>query len=156
MYFHELKIKLSIPVLNDPLQTRRSNPTRRLPIPLHTRNRRALLPASLELMHHLARLPVPKAHPPTTIAARHKTAIGANIHVDGISTRIMPDEPLLPILAEPVRAGVDVDLVVAGLQRDGLVRRVRDRAREGEHVRLGDELDGHGDVDLPRAEGLVV
>ena len=108
------------------------------------------------LMPHLARLPVPETHIPTTIAAHDKLPVGADTHVDGIPGVIMPAEALLPVLPEAVRRGVHDDLVIARLEGDVFARGVRRRAHHAVHVRLGDEFDGHGDVVFPSAQGLVV
>lgn len=142
-----------VPIFDDSLQARRSDSTTRLPIPLHTRNR--ALP-SFELVKHLARLPIPKTHQSRTIATRHEAPIRTHAHVDRITARVMATETLLAVLAEAVRGCVDDDLVVAGLETYALAGGVRRGGGEGVHVWFSDEFDGHGDVDFPRTEGLVV
>ena len=109
-----------------------------------------------QLLPHLTRLPVPKAHEPTTIATHDELPVRAHAHVDRIPGIVVPTERFLPVLPEPIRRGVHDDLVVAGLEGDIFAGGVGRGAHHAVHVGLGDELDGHGDVVLPRAEGLVV
>lgn len=73
-----------------------------------------------------------------------------------IPARILPAIDLLPVLPEAVPSRIDDDLVVPALKEHVLPARVQTRARQWVHVRLGDELDGDGDVDFPGAEGLIV
>ena len=68
----------------------------------------------------------------------------------------MPAEALLAVLPEPIGGSIHDDLVIPALETDGFARGVRRRGCEGVHVWLCDEFDGDGDVEFPRAEGLVV
>ena len=112
--------------------------------------------ARLNLVPHLTRLPVPEAHIATGVATHDDLAIRADVDVDRIPGVVVAAEALLAILAEALGAGIDDDLVISGLEGDELAGRVGRGADHAEHVRLGDELDGHGDPVLPRAQGLVV
>ena len=111
---------------------------------------------SLNLMPHLARLPVPEADITGGVATHDDLAVGADIDVDRIPSVIMAAEALFAILSKAFGAGVYDDLVVCGLEGDEFAGRVGGRADHAEHVRFGDEFDGHGDAVFPRAQGLVV
>ena len=69
-------------------------------------------------MHHLAALPVPEAHPPTTIPTRDETAVRTDAHIGPIPSGVVPSEALLAVLPEAVARGVDYDLVISALEGD--------------------------------------
>ncbi len=107
-------------------------------------------------MPHLAALPVPETNIPTAIPTHDELTVRTHTNINSIASIIVTAKALLAILAKAIRAGVDDDLIIAGLKSDVLPRRVGVGAHHAVHVRLGDELDGDGDVVLPRAQGLVV
>ncbi len=61
----------------------------------------------------------------------------------------MSGESLLLELPDLVAAGVDHDLVVHGLAGQRCLRGVHGHGRDAVHVRLGDVLERHRDVELP-------
>lgn len=68
----------------------------------------------------------------------------------------MASEGLFAVLPETVGAGINDDLVVAGLEGDGFVVWMRAGGGEGVHVGFCDVLYGDGDIEFPGAEGFVV
>ena len=122
-------------------------------MPLHSQDRRL---TRLNLMPHLARLPVPEAHIPTAVSTRYKLAVGTDSHVRSIARDIMAPVALLAVLAETIGRRVDCDLVVAGLERNILARGVRSRAHHTIHIWFRNELDGDGDTVFPSAQRLVI
>ena len=82
------------------------------------------LVAGLELVVHLAGLPIPEADVALGVAAGEELAIGAAGDVDGCSGVVVAAVALLPVLAELVGRAVDDDLVVGALVGDVLARRV--------------------------------
>lgn len=143
----------SVPVLDDPFQPRCGHPTRRLPVPLHTRNGPFPSP---NLMVHLTSLIIPKAHPTSAISTGDPVATGANIYIDCVPACIMATELLFTVLAEAVSSSIHDNLVIATLEADRFSRRMRGCGCEGEHVRFSDELDGDGNVQFPCPQRLVV
>lgn len=82
-------------------------------MPVHTSDGATFLPTSLDLMVHLASLPVPEADIATAVTRSKELTIRRDLEVDSIPGSIMPNEALLPVLTEFVRRAVDDDLVVA-------------------------------------------
>ena len=148
-----IQATILIPILNHPVQPSRRYPRTRLIIPLHARN--STLP-SPELMIHLARLPIPKADPTSTITTCDITPIITNSHIYRVPARVMPSETLLPVLAEPIGGCVYDDLIIAGLKGHGFSGGMRRGRDERVHVGFSDEFDGDVDVEFPCAKGLVV
>ena len=143
----------SIPVFNRSVQVP-GNHLGRLPrMPLHRQHRTV---ARLDLMPHLARLPVPEADVASAVAAGNELAVRTDRHVARVARRVVAAEPLLPVLSEPVRRRVYRDLVVGALECDVLARRVRRAAHHAVHVWLGDEFDRDRDAVFPGAQGLVI
>lgn len=64
----------------------------------------------------------------------------------------MSREGLLLELPDLVAAGVDHDLVVHGLAGQRRLRGVHGHGRNAVHVRLGDVLERHRDVELPHQD----
>lgn len=145
-----------IPVFDDTLQSTRNHFTRLLGMPVQTGGGTALFPPGHDLMVHLARLPVPETDIAAAVTGRDELAVGRDLHINSVPSVIVAPETLLAVLPEFVRGAVHDDLVVAGLEGDVLTVWMGRGARQGEHVGLGDELDGHGDAVLPGAQGLVV
>lgn len=143
----------SIPILDHALLPRRRHTTRRLDVPLHTRDGAF---ACTNFMHHLARLPIPEADPTAAIAAGDEAAVRTDAHVGTIPSRVVASKTLFAVLAEAIAGCVNDDLVVAALEGDGFAGWVGEGGCEGVHVRFGDEFDGDGDVEFPGSEGFVV
>ena len=148
-----LSLSLSVPILDNAVQARRRDLATFLRMPLCSDNGPI---TRKHLMPHLASLPIPKAHIPATITGHDKLAVRTDTHVNGITRIIVTAETLLPVLAEAVRACVDDDLIVAGLESDVFPARVRGGAHHAVHVGLCDEFDGDGDVVFPCSQGFVV
>ena len=138
-----------IPIFDHPLLARRGHARRRSLVPLHARYRR--LPRA-DLVHHLARLPVPEAYKTARVSARDKPAVRADGDIRAVARRIVAPEALFTVLPEPVRGCVYHDLVVPALEGHRLARRVQARRRQRVHVRFRDEFDRHRDVDFPRPQ----
>lgn len=105
---------------------------------------------------HFARLPIPKAHEATRIAAGHEAPVGTDADIRLVPRGVVTPETLLAVLPKPIRGRVHDDLIVAALEQHRFARWVRARRRQGVHVRLGDEFDRHRDVEFPGAQRLVV
>lgn len=110
----------------------------------------------LDLVEHLAALPVPKGDVATRISAGQELAVGADVDVYGASGVVVAAVALLAVLAEFVVARIDDDLVVGALVGDVLARGVGGSAGHGEQVRLSNVLYGDAEAVLPGAEGAVV
>lgn len=125
-------------------------------MPIKTGRCTALFPACLNLMVHLARLPVPEAHIPGAITGADKLPVRRDLEVDTISGIVVPTETLFAVLTEFICRAVHNDLVIAGLESDVFPVWMGCSAREREHVWFRDEFDRDGDAVFPGAEGLIV
>ena len=82
-------------------------------MPLHSKYRCI---TCLDLMPHLARLPVPEAYVTAAITRADKLSVRADSHVRRITSDIVTPIALLSILPEAIGGGIDCDLVVGRLE----------------------------------------
>lgn len=142
-----------IPVFEHTIQVTRDKLATLPRMPLHRQDRGV---TCLDLVPHLASLPIPKTHVPATISRTDKLSIRTYGHIRCIARNVVAPVRLLSILSEPVSGGIDRDLVIRRLERNVFAGRMRRGSYHGEHVGLGDEFDGHGNAILPGSERLVV
>src|ERR1700722_10640722 len=93
---------ISIPIFNYPLNSAGDNLAGLLRMPIHTGHGSALFPTSLDLVIHLARLPVPETDESTAVAGRDELSVRGNDDIDGISGVVVAPKAFLTILSELV------------------------------------------------------
>jgi hypothetical protein len=142
-----------VPELQHTIEIARDDLGRLPRMPLHGQDGRI---TRLDLVPHLARLPVPETHVASAVSGADELSIRTDGNIRRVPSNVVALVALLSVLPESLWGGIDGDLVVRGLHRNVFSRGMRSCADHGEHVRLGDELDGYGNAVFPRAEGLVV
>ena len=74
----------------------------------------------LDLVPHLACLPVPEAYIASAVTGADELSVGTDGHIGRVPSNVVAPVALLAILAEPVSRGIDGDLIVGGLHGDVL------------------------------------
>ncbi len=128
-----------VPELDVSLLPRRGHLGRLLGMPQHAGDG-CTAAIHLELLVHLARLPVVEEDASHAVARHEELAVRADVDPDRRPSRVVAAVHLLPVLAELVRCRVDQDLVV-GLESDVLGAGVQGGAGYWVEVRLRDVFD---------------